>query len=113
MPRWLLGGIFGTITGVLDLVTAIRQDLSPGYVVILIVIRMVIGLAIGSPSYYRISRQLRWVRGAAISTVLSIPVAILIPHLWQHIIGFGIAYGAIIGYLIDRFRPLSSEFGEK
>ncbi|KPL07668.1 hypothetical protein AMJ86_03480 [bacterium SM23_57] len=113
MPRWLLGGIFGAITGALDLATAIRKDLSPGYVVILVVIRIIIGMAIGSPSYYRISRQLRWVRGAAISIVLSIPVAVLIPHLWMHVIGFAIAYGAIIGYLIDRFRPLSSEFGKK
>lgn len=109
MPRWLLGCILGIITAALDIAGILHQDLSTGNIVLLAGFRLLIGILIGSPSLYRIPRHLRWVRGLVISASLSIPMAILIPSHWQHLMGFGIAYGIIIGYLIDRILPLSSE----
>jgi predicted membrane channel-forming protein YqfA (hemolysin III family) len=109
MPRWLLGAILGIVTAGLDLITAFREKLSTQNIIIVIVIRIAIGLIIGSPIFHAIPRHLRWLRGVAISLILSIPILFAIPHLWQSILGFGIAYGTIIGYIIDRALPLSSE----
>ena len=105
MPRWLLGGILGLFTGGLDLTAAIRQNMSSRQILFLILIRTLIGFAIGSPVLYHIVRHIRWIRGAVISIMLSIPIAMAVPANWQSIIGFGIAYGIIIGYAVDRILP--------
>jgi len=109
MPRWLLGGIFGMVAAALDVAGILRKELSTRDLVLLIAFRISIGVVIGSPPLYRIPRHLRWVRGLVTSASLSIPLAILIPAHWQHMVGFGIAYGIIIGYLLDRILPLPSE----
>ena len=111
MPRWLLGGICGVFTAGINLASLLRQELSSDLIVITITVRILIGLVIGSPLYYKLPRQWRWIRGAGISLVLSIPLALWIPNLWQSMLGMGIAYGAIIGYLVDRILPLSSDSG--
>jgi len=109
MPRWFLGGILGVATAGLDVVAALREKLSTRNIVLLIVIRIAIGFVIGSSIFYTLSRYLRWIRGVIISVILSIPVAIIFPEKCQSILGFGIAYGIIIGYLVDRILPLESE----
>jgi len=109
MPRWFLGGILGVATAGLDVVAALREKLSNRNIVILIVVRIVIGLVIGSSIFFTIPGYLRWIRGAIISLILSIPVAVIFPEKWQSILGFGIAYGVIIGYLVDRILPLGNE----
>ncbi len=107
MPRWLLGTILGLITAGLDYPSAARADLSNSEILVLSAGRILIGLIIGSSMYIRIPKNYRWIRGIIISLVLSILLSIIIPHYWQSILGFGIAYGAIIGYLIDRILPFN------
>ena len=109
MSRWFLGGILGVATAGLDVAAAMREKLSTRNLVVLIVIRIAIGFVIGSSIFYTIPRHLRWIRGVIISLILSIPIAVMFPEKWQSIMGFGIAYGGIIGYLIDRILPLENE----
>jgi hypothetical protein len=109
MPRWLLGGVLGIVTAGFDMVAAQREKLSTRNIVVLMVVRIAIGFIIGLPTLYALPRHFRWIRGMIISVILSIPVAILSPEKWQSIMGFGIAYGAIIGYLVDRILPLNTE----
>jgi hypothetical protein len=113
VPRWLFGGILGVLTSGLDLVSALKKELPIHQLIILVAARVLIGIAIGFPAYYRVSRHFRWIRGIAISVALSTPIAIIIPNLWQSILGFGIAYGAIIGYLVDRILPLPVQINDK
>ena len=105
MPPWLLGIILGIFTAGLDYPSAARADLANSEILILSAGRILIGLIIGSAVYIRIPIKYRWIRGIIISLLLSILLSIIIPHYWQSILGFGIAYGAIIGYLIDRISP--------
>jgi hypothetical protein len=113
MPRWLLGGIIGLITAGLDVFSVQQMEFPLSVIVMLAVVRILIGMAIGSSLFYAIRRHLRWVRGAVISFIFSISLVILIPPLWQAMLGFGIAYGAIIGYVVDRALPLPSESDEE
>jgi membrane glycosyltransferase len=109
MPHWLLGIILGILTAGLDYTSAARASLSNSEILILSAGRILIGLIIGSNVFAGLPRNYRWIRGVVISLILSIPLAIIIPNYWQAILGFGIAYGAIIGYLIDRILPFDHE----
>lgn len=107
VKRLLLGLVFGVLTGALDVQTTHREGLPLRKAWILFAARCVIGLVIGSTLYCQILRIYRWMRGLVISLVLSIPVAVLLPASWQYVVGFGIAYGVIMGYLVDRLLPSS------
>ena len=113
MSRWLLGGILGIITAGLDIFSIRQMGFPLRVVAMLVVIRILIGMAIGTSLYYEIRQHLRWVRGAVISLIFSTSLVMLIPPLWQAMLGFGIAYGAIIGYVIDRALPLPSDSDEE
>ena len=113
MPRWLLGTFLGIITAALDYPSVSKADLSLPETWVLLGCRVIIGLIIGTPIHIRISQTHLWIRGIIISFVLSIPIAVIIPYNWQPILGLGIAYGAIIGYLIDRILPVSNPNGQK
>ena len=113
MPRWLLGGIIGFITAGLDVFSTRQMGFPLRVLIMIAAVRILIGMAIGSSLFYYVRYHLRWVRGAVISFVFSMSLVVLIPPLWQAMLGFGIAYGAIIGYIIDRALPLPSESDEE
>jgi hypothetical protein len=113
MRRWMLGGILGIITAGLDIISIRQMGFPFKVVIMLVMVRIIIGMAIGSSLYYEIRQHLRWVRGAIISLVFSVSLVVLIPPLWQAVLGFGIAYGAIIGYIIDRALPLPTDSDEE